>query len=213
MGLLEYVFDLTRPVALNINNGFKFKSWIEGYNDFLNPQSDFFVFGLDLRNYQKIHRNIVLASRLAGSTSLGSQRLLYYLGGVDGYLWAQFDPTIVPDPNLNFQFQTIATPIRGFYQNARNGNSFVAISNELRIPLFSYFSNKPLSSDFLENFMLIGFNDIGAAWTGKTPYSNENSFNSTIVNGHNYTINLKVKKNRLFTVMGLVLDLVFLDIM
>lgn len=193
-GLLEYVFDLTRPIALNINNGFKFKSWIEGYNDFLNPKSDFFVFGLDLRNYQKIHRNIVLASRLAGSTSLGSQRLLYYLGGVDGYLWAQFDPTIVPDPNTNFQFQTIATPIRGFYQNARNGNSFLAISNELRIPLFSYFSNKPLSSDFLENFMLIGFNDIGAAWTGKTPYSNENSFNSTIVNGHNYTINLKSQK-------------------
>ena len=193
-GLLEYVFDITRPIALNINNGFKFKSWIEGYNDFLSPQTDFFVFGMDLRNYQKIHRNIVLASRLAGSTSLGSQRLLYYLGGVDGYLWAQFDPTILPDPNMNFQFQTIATPIRGFYQNARNGNSFVAISNELRIPLFSYFSNKPLSSDFLENFMLIGFNDIGAAWTGKTPYSTENSFNSSIINGHNYTINLKSQK-------------------
>ena len=193
-GLLEYVFDITRPIALNINNGFKFKSWIEGYNDFLSPQTDFFVFGMDLRNYQKIHRNIVLASRLAGSTSIGSQRLLYYLGGVDGYLWAQFDPTILPDPNMNFQFQTIATPIRGFYQNARNGNSFVAISNELRIPLFSYFSNKPLSSDFLENFMLIGFNDIGAAWTGKTPYSTENSFNSSIINGHNYTINLKSQK-------------------
>ena len=108
-GLLEYVFDITRPIALNINNGFKFKSWIEGYNDFLSPQTDFFVFGMDLRNYQKIHRNIVLASRLAGSTSIGSQRLLYYLGGVDGYLWAQFDPTIIPDPNMNFQFQTICT--------------------------------------------------------------------------------------------------------
>ena len=120
--------------------------------------------------------------------------MLYYLGGVDGYLWAQFDPTIVPDPNLNFQFQTIATPLRGLSKCKEWKFIYVAISNELRIPLFSYFSNKPLSSDFLENFMLIGFNDIGAAWTGKTPYSNENSFNSTIVNGHNYTINFKKSK-------------------
>jgi len=193
-GLLEYVFDVTRPISLNINNGFKFKTWVEGYNELLNPNTDFFVLGLDLRNYQKIHRNIVFASRLAASTSLGSQRLLYYLGGVDGYLWANFDPTILPDPNTNFQFQTIASPVRGFYQNARNGNSFIAISNELRVPLFSYFSKKPLSSDFLENFMVIGFGDIGSAWTGKTPYSIENSFNSSIINGHNYTINIKSQK-------------------
>ena len=50
------------------------------------------------------------------------------------------------------------------------------------------------SSDFLENFMLIGFSDIGSAWTGRTPYSTENSFNSSVINGHNYTINLKSQK-------------------
>jgi hypothetical protein len=193
-GLLEYVYDATRPIGLNINNGMKFKTWVEGYNELFKSQTDFFVLGLDFRNYQKIHRNIVFATRLAASSSLGSQKLLYYLGGVDGYLWAQFDPTILPDPTINFQFQTIATPIRGFYQNARNGNSFIAVSNELRVPLFSYFSNKPLSSDFLENFMVIGFGDIGSAWTGKTPYSTENSFNSSVINGHNYMINLKSQK-------------------
>jgi outer membrane protein assembly factor BamA len=116
------------------------------------------------------------------------------MGGVDGYLWAKFDPSIAPDPEQNYQFQTIATPLRGFYQNARNGNSFFGISNELRIPIFSYFSKKPLKSDFLENFMIIGFNDIGAAWTGKNPYSSENAFNNTIYNGHNYSINIENQK-------------------
>lgn len=193
-GLIEYVFDATRPIAININNGFKFKTWFEGYKEIDQPETDFFVAGLDLRNYQKIHRNIVFASRIAASTAFGSQRLIYYMGGVDGYLWAQFDPSIAPDPSQNYQFQTIATPLRGFYQNARNGNSFVGISNELRIPLFSYFSNKPLKSDFLENFMVIGFNDIGAAWTGSNPYSSENSFNNTIYDGHNYTINIENQK-------------------
>ena len=32
-GLLEFVYDATRPVELNINNGFRFKTWIEGYKE------------------------------------------------------------------------------------------------------------------------------------------------------------------------------------
>ena len=193
-GLLEYVYDATRPLAININNGFRFKTWAEGYREVNQENTDFFVLGLDLRNYQKIHRNIVFASRLAASTSIGSQKLLYYLGGVDGYLWAQFDPTISPDPSQNYQFQTIATPIRGFYQNARNGNSFIALNNELRVPIFSYLSKKPIKSDFLNNFMVVGFGDIGCAWTGKNPYSSDNSFNNLIINGHNYTIDVQNQK-------------------
>ncbi len=192
--LLEYVFDASRSIGLNIQNGTKFKLWGEAYHELDKQETDFFVLGLDFRHYQKIHRNIVFASRFAASTSFGHQKLIYYMGGVDNWMWAQFDPSIVPDPQQNYQFQTIATPMRGFYQNARNGNSFAVINNELRIPLFSYFSPKPLKSDFLENFMLVGFNDIGTAWTGVNPYSSQNSFNTTIIDGHNYTITLQNQK-------------------
>ena len=68
------------------------------------------------------------------------------------------------------------------------------MSNELRLPIFSYLSKKPISSDFINNFMIIGFTDMGCAWTGTTPYSSENSFNSSIINGHNYSINIKSQK-------------------
>ena len=192
--ILEYVYDATRPLGLNIQNGTKFKLWGEAYREMNVSETDFFVVGFDFRHYQKIHRNIVFASRLAISSSFGSQKLLYYMGGVDNWLWAQFDGSIVPDANQNYQFQTIATPMRGFFQNARNGNNFITINNELRIPLFSYFSPKPLRSDLLENLMVIGFNDIGTAWTGLNPYSTTNSFNTTIINGHNYTITLQNQK-------------------
>ena len=51
-GLLEYVYDATRPLAINIeNNGFRFKTWAEGYREVNQENSDFFVLGLDLRNY------------------------------------------------------------------------------------------------------------------------------------------------------------------
>jgi len=192
--VLEFVHDETRPIALNIQLGTKYKLWAEAYKDISTQNSDFFVLGFDLRHYQKIHRNIIFASRFAASTSFGSQRLIYYMGGVDSWMWAKFDQSILPDPSQNYQFQTIATPLRGFFQNARNGNSFIALNNELRIPLISYFSATPLKSEFLENFMLMGFGDMGTAWTGLNPYSTENSFNTREINGHNYTITIKNQK-------------------
>jgi hypothetical protein len=68
------------------------------------------------------------------------------------------------------------------------------INNELRWPVFSYFFQKPLKSDFLENFQVLGFFDVGSAWTGPTPYSEENSFNSTILQSGNVTI--EIENNR-----------------
>ena len=191
---LEYVYDNTRSLGLNLPQGMRFKLWGEAYHELDQKETDFFVFGLDWRHYLRIHRSIIFASRIAASTSIGSQRLLYYMGGVDSWLGTQFDASVIPDPNQNYQFQTIATPVRGFYQNARNGNSMALINNELRVPVFKYLSGKPLKSDFLENFMVVGFGDIGTAWTGWNPYTSENSFNTTLVEGHNYLITLQNQK-------------------
>ena len=88
---------------MNINNGFRFKTWIEGYREFNRSQSDFFVWGFDMRNYQKIHRNIVFASRVAGSTSFGKQRLVYFMGGVDNWLLPRDQSVIFSDQYRNEQ--------------------------------------------------------------------------------------------------------------
>mgnify|MGYP005736055767 FL=1 len=106
----------------------------------------------------------------------------------------QYRNPLATDPNQNYQFQTIATPMRGFGQNARNGNNFIAMNHELRIPMFSYFSKKPLKSDFLAHFMLIGFGDVGCAWTGINPYSDDNAFNNTTISNANYTITIQNQK-------------------
>ncbi len=68
--------------------------------------------------------------------------------------------------------------MRGFYQNIRNGNSFSVINSELRLPVFSYLMNKPIKSDFIKNFMLVGFGDIGTAWNGSSPWDRENAINT-----------------------------------
>ena len=60
-------------------------------------------------------------------------------------------------------------------QNIRNGNNFFVINNEIRWPIFSYFIKRPIQNDFIKNFQLIGFSDIGMAWYGLDPYGNSNA--------------------------------------
>jgi Tol biopolymer transport system component len=219
-GKLEYIFDNTISKGLNLYNGTRLKVFGEYYRridrsssvlpspvltalgekntaELKDNGTDFFVLGFDVRHYQKIHRNLIWASRLAGSTSFGRQKLVYYMGGVDNWFTPRFDNTINVATDQNYAYQTLATPVRGFYQNIRNGNTFVVLNNELRWPIFSYFLNRPIRSDFINNFQIIGFGDLGTAWTGPDPYSAKNSLNTNIIQAYPITVTLTAKKEPL----------------
>lgn len=94
--------------------------------------------GYDVRHYFILHKNILWANRISGASSFGQRKIAYYLGGVDSWINPKFDNTIPVDQNNNYAFQAIATNMRGFPINTRNGNSFMVINSELRVPLFSY---------------------------------------------------------------------------
>lgn len=191
-GKVELVFDNTMSLGLNLLSGSRFKVWGEYFQQFDKKESDFFVVGGDFRHYQKIHRNFIFAGRIAGSTSFGSERLLYVLGGVDYWFNSKVaDPFLPFSPEQNYQYIATATPVRGFLLNSRNGNSFAVANAELRLPVFKYFINKPLRSDLLENFQVIGFTDVGTAWTGPDPYSDQNSFNTEVINNNPLTITIQ----------------------
>ena len=178
----EFIFDNTRKKGLNLYYGTRYKVFAE-YFKLIDKNTDqsLTVFGFDYRHYQKIHKTFIWANRFAVSTSVGPNKLIYYMGGVDNWLNPKFNNEINVDKGQHYIYQTLATNMRGFRQNIRNGNSFAVINSELRLPVFKYFSNKPIKSDFWENFQIIGFGDIGTAWTGIDPYSDKNSlFTHTI---------------------------------
>jgi hypothetical protein len=186
---VQLIFDNTLPRGLNLMYGTKFKIWAERYQLTEDLSSDLNVIGLDFRKYQKIHRDFIWAFRTAASTSLGQRKLVYYMGAVDNWIILnperqRFNRQTPIANDQNYTFQALASPMRGFIQNARNGNSFVVINNELRFPIFRYFARKPLKSDFIANFQLVPFADIGTAWNGTTPFSEDNEFNTiTVVDG------------------------------
>jgi len=193
---LEYVFDNTINKGLNLYNGTRYKLWVETYQrpDVFDTRSDFSVAGFDFRHYHKIHRDLIACVRFSGSTSLGKYKLAHYMGGVDNWLIQKIDNSLPDLDTAIFKHQTFMGPMRGFYINSRNGNSFALMNAELRWPVFKYFMKKPIKSDFVENFQLVGFFDAGSAWTGKTPYSNENLFNQTTVSQNPITVTIKNNK-------------------
>ena len=172
----ELIFDNTKQLGLNLYHGMRFKIFAE-YTQVLGSENkNLTVLGIDFRHYQKIHRSFIWANRLAASTSFGKNHLAYFMGGVDNWLTPRFEGGTPIDYSMNYAYQALATNMRGFNQNIRNGNNFIVINSELRFPVFRYFMNKPIKSQFINNFQVVGFGDVGTAWAGPDPYSEENSF-------------------------------------
>lgn len=203
---LELVLDNTIPMELNIRRGTQFKLFAEYLQELGGNYDPTFNFGMDLRHSIRIKRNFVWVNRLAGATSLGARKLLYYMGAVDSWILrpdADFDQSVDVDPTQNFGFQTIATPMRGFIQNARNGNSFALFNTEFRLPVFSFFSSYPIKSDFIRHFQIIAFGDVGTAWTGPHPFHPDNYFNTQEINYPPVTIKVKNLREPIIGGMGL----------
>ncbi len=179
-GKIEYVFDNTIPKGLNLWNGTRFKVFYERFINLNNTDLQINVLGIDFRHYQKLHRQIIFAGRLSANTSFGPGRVVYYLGGVENWLTPSFNNQIATASDRNYIFQALACNLRGFTQNIRNGNNYALASAEVRIPIFQYVLNRPLRSEFFNNFQIVPFFDIGTAWVGSNPYSDENTFNQKI---------------------------------
>ena len=186
----EVIYDNTRKLGTNLYSGTRWKVFGEAYRQINEAKSDLFVVGGDFRYYLRIHRTLIWANRIAGSGSFGRSPLIYYLGSVDNWINLNqsenptFNESVDIDYSQNYAYQALSTNLRGFSQNIRNGSNFMVINTELRWPIFRYLAGHPLGSGFLNNFQVVGFADIGTAWTGLHPFSDENAWNTeVIVNG------------------------------
>jgi len=132
---LEYVFDNAHDVSVNVKNGTRLKVFSEGINEFdldLNEGLNVDlsraltgIIGMDARHYIPVLKHAVLALRATAATSFGNQRVVYYLGGMEQWMFASSEENIpVPDGG-NSSFKVLAPQLRGFKNNIRNGNSYM----------------------------------------------------------------------------------------
>lgn len=204
----EVIYDNTRKRTINIYYGTRFKVFGEYYREVSEKKSDMFVFGGDFRHYQKIHRELIWANRFAASTSFGPSRLIYYLGGVDNWMGyfstrvPMFDESVPVDPSVRYGFQALATNLRGFSQNIRNGSNFALINSEIRWPVVRYFAGHPLRSNFLNSLQVVAFADAGMAWTGWDPWGNENYWSDKVYENGPVVVTLDAMREPLVAGFG-----------
>jgi hypothetical protein len=174
----EFVIDNTQKIQTNIYRGLRMKIYGDASRILNQHNSYLFAAGGDAREYVKLSRNLIWASRLQGATSFGDQKVVYFIGGTESWLFPTFSNATPINPKENYAFQTLGTDLRGFDENARNGNSYAMFNTEIRFPVFTYFVNTPMRSNFINNFQLVGFFDAGTAWEGTSPFDRENPFNT-----------------------------------
>ena len=169
---IEYIYDNTVQKATNIMNGLRYKFFVD-----LNIQTNKapggvaqegrfnFNAGFDARYYYQIYRNFIWAGRAAADFSWGDQKIVYYLGGVDGWVFPEYNNEPRPQDG-SYAYQSLAVNLRGHNQNVSNGNNAIILNSEFRLPVFSTLFNKPINNAFLRNFQLVQFIDLGSAWNG-----------------------------------------------
>jgi Tol biopolymer transport system component len=189
----EYVFDNTRVNGLNMMEGTRFKIRYDNFVGISRTGESFNRISLDFRHYQKIHRDLIFAIRASGSHSGGKAPKQNIMGGMENWIGNRKENRTGNNPlnfgsnidNRDIFFADFATNLRGFNLNRLSGTSYMLLNAELRIPLVKYLYRGAITSSFLRNFQIVGFGDIGTAWTGKGPFSENNSLNTQVIGSEN----------------------------
>jgi len=185
----ELIYDNSSVEGMNVLQGTRGKIGFRHNEGLSDSKKSFTNFYLDLRHYQSLHREIVLAGRFFYGRYWGANPQSYLLGGMDNWLFNSTKKSGLNDPlhnepgvdNSNILFVDYVTSLRGFQYNTFHGSNAMLFNAELRIPLVRYLKRGPITSNFLRNLQFIGFYDIGSSWTGSSPFATENSVNTEIL--------------------------------
>ena len=205
----EAVFDNTLITGHNLQEGTKFRLLYEYSYGFETiddkfkkmPGLDFGRVGLDIRRYQRILQELVLATRISGGAFLGKSKKNFLLGGMDN--WASgysTNTTDIASPLYNARFldkrdllfNKYVTNMRGFAYNKLYGNNYLLFNTEVRWPIIKFFYRGVIGSNFFKNLQLSGFYDAGTAWSGASPWSKNNNFNTVVIPDKGSTFSAKV---------------------
>lgn len=183
----ELVYDNTKNIDINLPYGTRFKIFTEIFQDIEQGNRQVINLGFDYRKYTKLHNKIIWANRFTVNASVGAAKVQYYIGGVENWVGPNYNQDIARASGSQYVFQMQANSLRGFQQNIRNGSNYFLLNSEVRIPLASYLTQKPVRADYLRSFMLVPFVDLGTAWYGSNLFG-EQPYNTKVVDGGGYVV-------------------------
>jgi len=184
---IEWVFDNSIDRSINRNFGVRSKVYGE-YYQFTNFKGSMINLGFDIRRNVPVVGELMWATRLAGSTSPGNFKTIYYLGGIETWINPQYNQTLPFARDPNYTFLALAPNLRGYPRNISYGYTTTVLSSELRFPIISHFYKAPLYNQFYKTFTLSTFVDMGGAWNGINPYNSPSPLNTKTYTLPNYIV-------------------------
>jgi hypothetical protein len=185
--LISYEVDNTVQTGENLRTGYRINATFEAQKDIL-MSGEFVRIGFDARYYKKLSNTFYFATRLSSSHQLGSRTQASMLGGMDNWFFNRRDVRTQETPlgldglaRRDVFMSNFIAPLRGFALNKLSGNSHLLFNAEIRIPVKSIMPSE--SSNLLNSVQLVGFTDVGTAWTGSSPFEKSNGFNTNVYGG------------------------------
>lgn len=186
---LSYTLDNTVHWEDNLPVGTRIWATME-HQQALRTSKSFSRIRLDMRKYVRLTNSFLLAGRISASHAFGPAARKTMLGGMDNWIFIDREirnkenPLGVSGPaDRDIFMSDFATSLRGFKMNKLAGNSHLLVNLELRMPVKHLIHLESNKSNFLNSLQLVGFTDIGSAWTGANPFSRTNGFNTNVLGG------------------------------
>jgi hypothetical protein len=185
--LISYEVDNTVQAGDNLRTGYRINATLEAQKDMV-MSGEFVRIGFDARYYKKLSNTFYFATRFSSSYQLGSRTQASMLGGMDNWFFNRRDVRAQETPlgldglaRRDVFMSNFIAPLRGFALNKLSGNSHLLFNAEIRIPVKSIMPSE--SSSLLNSVQLVGFTDVGTAWTGSSPFEKSNGFNTNVYGG------------------------------
>jgi hypothetical protein len=186
---LSYTLDNTVEWEENLPVGTRMIATVEHQQALMSSKS-FSRLRLDFRKYLRLSNSFLLAGRISASHAFGPAARRTMLGGMDNWVFIDREPRTKENPlggsvpaERDIFMSDFATSLRGFKMNKLSGNSHLLFNLELRVPVKHLINVESNKSNFMNSLQLVGFTDIGSAWTGKNPFSRTNGFNTNVLGG------------------------------
>ncbi|MCX7637496.1 MAG: translocation protein TolB [Cyclobacteriaceae bacterium] len=198
----ELVYDNSVMMNLNSMEGTRGKLSFNHWEGMNNPALSFSQVAVDVRHYQKIYKEIVLAVRGFGGAFFGRAPKQYLLGGMDNWVFnrinqsgttatGEINPLGSVKRNPDILFVEFASNLRGFDYATMFGNNVLVFNAELRLPLFRTLSSGPISSNFFRNMQFVGFYDLGSSWSGPAPFRTGTAVSYEVIKKNPFEIEIK----------------------
>ena len=178
---LAFEHNSQHHLFLNLRKGLAYRVFAEA---FYTSRFNCFIYsmGYDFRFYTRIGRSVFMAIRTAAGTSGSAGKLLFVLGGLHNQLNAEYNNQLPVGMQSNYLYQAHNAGLRGYKVGVRQGSSYALSSAEVRMPIIRMLVQNPLRSAFLKNLQVVGFADAGTAWSGWSPFSDDNELYVRYVN-------------------------------